>query len=335
MLLLNRIEALSSRIGNTPVIPLAEENIRLYAKLEFHNLTGSVKDRPAFHILKTAVAQGQVKENTTVVESSSGNFAISLATICKVLGIQCIPVIDPHINAANELLLQTLCKKVVRITVPDSTGSYLLTRLKKVQELCKKMPNAFWPNQYENERNAEAHYLGTGAEICSAFKTLDYVFIGVSTGGTLAGVSKRVKEKFPEAKIIAVDIKGSVALGGKPGKRHIPGLGSSRTNLPFPRRAAIDAVMHIAEADAIAGCHALLEKHALFAGGSSGTVYAAIRQYFSRRALKHAPTVLFLCPDKGTSYLHTVYNPQWVARHIRTSRPVPTPSRKKYHALFQ
>src|SRR5690606_25758810 len=106
-------------------------------------------------------------------------------------------------------------------------GGFLKTRLKEVQALCARIDGAFWTNQYGNRDGSEAHYLMTGAELCQSFDRLDYVFIGVSSAGTISGVSRRLKEAFPEVKVIAVDAEGSVIFGGQPKKRMIPGIGAS------------------------------------------------------------------------------------------------------------
>ena len=128
-----------------------------------------------------------------------------------------------------------------------------------------------------------------------------------------SGVSNRVKEKWPNIKIIAVDAEGSVIFGGPPKKRHIPGLGSS-IQPPLIHHAIIDELIMVSERDTIAGCEALLKQHGIFAGGSSGTVYSAISSYAAKIAdNENPPSALFLCPDRGAAYLDTIYNPEWVA----------------------
>ena len=155
---------------------------------------------PALHILTKAFAQELVDQDTVVVESSSGNFAIALATICRTLGVEFVPVIDININPANEQVLRTLCDRVELVTERDHTGGCLLTRLARVKEMCEEIPNAYWPNQYANPWNAEAHRLGTGTEICDAVPTLDYVFIGVSSGGTVTGCHRSSSNASPTPK---------------------------------------------------------------------------------------------------------------------------------------
>jgi len=309
--MLDKLQKLESMIGHTPMVKLDHPKINLYAKLEYHNLMNSVKARAAYFILKSAIERGEVTEGSTIIESSSGNFAIALATLCKHVGIHFIPVIDPNINSSYENLLRAVSHEVAKVTERDETGGYLLTRLAKVKELQATIPDAYWTNQYNNPDNFQAHYQGIGAEFAQDFEQLDYVFIGVSTGGTIAGISHRVKEAFPNVKVIAVDSQGSVIFGDKPRKRYIPGIGASIVP-GMVTRALIDEVVHVPETKTVQGCHELFTQHALFAGGSSGTSYYAIQEYFKDKEFETPPTVAFICPDNGQAYTSTVYNPQWV-----------------------
>src|SRR5207302_8856196 len=217
---------------------------------------------------------------TTVIESSSGNFAAALAAFTHLVGLRFIPVIDPNISGTYESFLRRICPTVVKVEDRDDTGGFLKTRLQKVKELCATIPNAYWTDQYGNPDAMEAHYELTAGEICAAFESLDYVFIGVSTAGTIAGVSRRLKQRYPNVKIIAVDAQGSVIFGGAPGKRHIPGVGSSIVP-PLLSRAVIDDVVLVSEQETVAACRELLETHGLFVGGSSGTAYSAVKRYAS------------------------------------------------------
>jgi cysteine synthase A len=316
--LVTRLEQLRKTLRPTPHVRLAVERMNLFAKLEFLNPVGSIKDRPAFWILKRAAERGEISDDTTVIESSSGNFASALAAFTRLVGLRFIPVIDPNISSTYESLLQRLCATVVKVEDRDDTGGFLKTRLQMVQRLCATTPNAFWTNQYGNPDAVEAHYQLTGGEICGTFASLDYVFIGVSTGGTIAGVSRRLKERYPNVRIIAVDTQGSVIFGDAPRKRHIPGVGSSIVP-PLLSQATIDDVVLVPERETVAACRELLFTHGLFAGGSSGTAYAAVKRYAARMTARwggrtRCPTVLFLCADRGTPYLDTVFDPAWASK---------------------
>jgi cysteine synthase A len=307
------LEQLGKMLRPTPHVPLAVEGMNLFAKLEYVNPVGSIKDRPAYWILRRAAERGEICEETTVIESSSGNFAVALAAFTHLLGLRFIPVIDPNISPTYESVLRRLCPTVVKVEERDDTDGFLKTRLQMVMHLCATIPNAYWTNQYTNPAAVEAHYQLTAGEICADFDWLDYVFIGVSTAGTIAGMSRRLKERYPKVRIIAVDSEGSVIFGGKPRKRHIPGIGSSIVP-PLLSHAMIDDVVLIPEYETVEACRELLTTHGLFVGGSSGTAFAAVKRYAARMALSERPTVVFVCADRGTPYLDTVFDPTWARR---------------------
>src|SRR5437868_3131647 len=312
--LATRLELLRNTLRPTPHVPLAMEGMNLFAKLEYVNPVGSIKDRAAYWILKRAAERGEIRDETTVIESSSGNFAAALAAFTRLVGLRFIPVIDPNISSTYESFLRRTCSRVVKVEDRDDTGGFLKTRLEMVKQLCDTIPNAYVTNQYGNPDAVEAHYELTAGEICADFASLDYVFIGVSTGGTIAGLSCRVKERYPKVRIVAVDTQGSVIFGDTPRKRHIPGVGSSIVP-PLLSHASIDDVVLIPERETAAACRELLQIHGLLAGGSSGTVLAAAQRYATRMGggKPKRPTVLFVCADRGTPYLDTVFDPTWTA----------------------
>ena len=311
--LVTRLQQLRKTLRPTPHVPLAVPGLRLFAKLEFVNPVGSIKDRPAYWILKRAAERGEIVDETTVIESSSGNFASALAAFTRLVGLRFIPVIDPNISGTYESFLRRLCPTLVKVEERDDTGGFLKTRLQMVKHLCATIPNAYWTNQYGNLDAVEAHYELTAKEICADFHSLDYVFIGVSTGGTIAGMSRRLKERYPNVRIIAVDSQGSVIFGDTPRKRHIPGVGSSIVP-PLLSHARIDDVVLIPERETVAACRELLTTHGMFVGGSSGTAFAAVKRYAARMAGPRPPTVLFVCADRGTPYLDTVFDPAWASK---------------------
>jgi N-(2-amino-2-carboxyethyl)-L-glutamate synthase len=311
--LVTRLELLRKNLRPTPHVPLTIEGMNLFAKLEYVNPVGSIKDRAAYWILKRAAERGDICDETTVIESSSGNFAAALAAFTHLVGLQFIPVIDPNISSAYESFLRRLCPMVVKVEDRDDTGGFLKTRLQMVEHLCATVPNAYWTNQYGNLDAVEAHYQLTATEICADFDSLDYVFLGVSTAGTIAGVSRRLKERYPKIRVIAVDTEGSVIFGGSPRKRHIPGIGSSIVP-QLLTHARIDDVVFVSERETVEACRELLTTHGLFVGGSSGSAFAAIKRYAARMPSYKRPTVLFLCADRGTPYLDTVFDPAWATR---------------------
>ena len=306
------------KVGKTPCICYRNvflSNINLYMKLESYNPTGSIKDRAAKHMVSILFKRKIINSNTTIIESSSGNFGIALAAFCKKNGLKFICVVDPYITPINEILIKAYGGIVIKVNTPDANGGYLLSRIARVKELVNEIDNAYWINQYENPLNAKAYYT-LGDELCTDVKDIDYVFIGVSSGGTITGVSQRVKEMQPQAKIIAVDVEGSVIFGGKPGKRLIPGIGSSRVP-PILEHAKYDEVILVNELDTIRSCHELMGKYFIFAGGSSGSVYAAIKKYFNDTNDIQNTNVIAIMADRGERYTNTIYNEDWCLKFIQ------------------
>lgn len=308
--ILNKLKELRNSIGNSPLRKLHFDTGNLYAKLESHNNSGSVKDWAAYYIMEQAIQNGEINENSVIVESSSGNFALALAFICRKIGLEFIPVIDPNINESYKQLLGLMCKKIVMVDKKDPTGGYLLTRIETVKEICAVTPECYWPNQYENENNFRAYYYGLGVEIAKQFECLDYLFVATSSCGTVTGLSQRLKETFPAVKIIAVDIKGSLIFSNKHGNRFIPGIGAGK--IPsILKHAAIDSVMLMSHADIIEGCEKLLEEQLILGGGSSGAVYQAVTNYFKAHKARRDDHILFISPDSGIPYLNTLYDKTW------------------------
>src|SRR6266498_503271 len=148
--LATRLELLRNTLRPTPHVQLAMKRMDLFAKLEYVNPVGSIKDRAAYWILKRAAERGEIGEETTVIESSSGNFAAALAAYTHLVGLRFIPVIDPNISGTYESFLRRICPTVVKVEDLDDTGGYLKTRLETVKELCATIPNHYWTNQYGN-----------------------------------------------------------------------------------------------------------------------------------------------------------------------------------------
>lgn len=301
------------KLGNTPMVkiePKGLDNINLYAKLEGYNPMGSVKDRAAVYMLKKGIESGKINKDTVVIESSSGNLGIALSAYCKEFGLKFYCIVDPHISPINEYIIKTLSAKMIKVSKPDENGGYLLNRIRKVQKLLKEIPNSYWTNQYGNPYNPRAYKETLGKEICDELDNIDYIFLGVSSGGTITGLSQKIKEVFPKAKVVAVDIMGSVIFGGAPKRRYIPGIGSSIVPTVL-ENAKIDEVLMVDEVSTIKMCHELLKDHNLFVGGSSGSVFSAVKKYFKNKKFKKKPTVVVVFADKGDRYINTVYNKNW------------------------
>ncbi|HVI44819.1 MAG TPA: pyridoxal-phosphate dependent enzyme [Chitinophaga sp.] len=307
--MLKQLEKLSAFIGNTPLIELKNDDANLFAKLEYNNFSGSSKDRAGYSIIYNGIKSGRINQDTTIIASSSGNLAIAVASISKMLGLKFIPVIDPNINSAYESLLNLLSWKVVKVSERDKTGGYLLTRIDTVNQLHASIENSFIADQYGDPNNYKG-YFGFTEEVIRSFDHLDYIFIAVSSSGAITGVSKSIKQKRPDIKIVGVDVEGSVIFNAPPVKRYISGIGASQVP-PIIENAIIDDVVIVSQTDIIKGCFELLNEQVIFAGASSGAVYLAAKNYFKENRHVTKPTALMIFPDKGHTYLDTIYNKQW------------------------
>jgi cysteine synthase A len=303
-------------VGRTPLVQLGRQfpppGPTVIAKLELMNPSGSMKDRSAAYIIERGLADGTITAAGHLVESSSGNFGIALATAARVFGLAFTCVVDPRTTPANLRVLQHLGANVELVTQADDHDCYLDARLRRVAELCREQPDAVWINQYANEGNWQAHYHGTAGEILADLdRPLDCLVVPVSTTGTILGLARRLRAVFPHLRVVAVDAAGSVIFGGPPGPRHVPGLGAGRrSELLAP--GDVDEVVYVSDRDAVAGCRALAVTEGILAGGSSGAVVAAIERL--RPRLPAQWQVLTVFPDRGDRYLDQVYDDEWVAQ---------------------
>ncbi|MFC4075651.1 2,3-diaminopropionate biosynthesis protein SbnA [Salinithrix halophila] len=302
-------------VGNTPLVSLdrlfPDPGFHVIAKLELMNPGGSMKDRPARFIIQQGLKNGTIPPDAHIIESSSGNLGVAIAMTAKVYGLKFTCVVDPKTTKTNVNILRQLGANVEIVQEPDDQGGYLKTRIQRVKELLHTIPDSFWINQYANDLNWQSHYYGTAKEMAEQLEEpVDVFFAPVSTSGSILGCARRLREKFPHIRIVAVDAVGSVIFGGKPGKRELPGIGSSRVpELLNPDE--IDDVVYVSDREAVEGCRSLLGKEGIFAGGSSGSVVAAIRKTLPK--LSHPCRVLTLFPDRGDRYLDMVYDDEWVA----------------------
>ncbi|MGH3870663.1 MAG: 2,3-diaminopropionate biosynthesis protein SbnA [Pseudonocardiaceae bacterium] len=302
-------------IGNTPLVRLnrlfPQPGVEVLAKLELMNPGGSMKDRPARYIIERGLADGSIPRDAHLVESSSGNFGIALAIAARIHGLTFTCVVDPKTTRANLAILRQLGVEVEIINEPDDEGNYLQTRIRRVRELLQEIPTALWVNQYANNRNWQAYYHGTGAEMAEQLvRPPDYLFAAASTTGSILGCARRLRERFPELCVVAVDAAGSVIFGGLPGRREIPGIGASRVP-ELLHRDEIDEVVTVDDLAAAHACRALLETEGIFAGGSSGFVVAAIQATLPR--LPRPCRIVTIFPDRGDRYLDLMYDDEWLA----------------------
>ncbi len=309
-------DSIVSCVGKTPLVRLRrlfpQESLDVIAKLEFLNPGGSVKDRPARFIVERGLQDGTITNKTHLIESTSGNLGIALAMIARIYKLSFTCVVDPKISPTNLQILRQLGANIDMVQEPDDQGGYLKTRIKRVHELREMIPHCLWINQYANQLNWQAHYNGIGGEIIENLDgSLDCLVIAVSTTGTILGVARRLREKFPKLRVIAVDAAGSVIFGANPGLRDLPGIGSSRVP-ELLNKAEIDEVVYVNDLESMQGCRELVTKEGIFAGGSSGSVVAAIQKLLP--TFPKSYRVLTLFPDRGERYLDLVYDDAWVAK---------------------
>jgi cysteine synthase len=258
-------------IGSTPLVELPrlspKPEVRLFAKLEGQNPTGSIKDRVAKAMIETAEAQGELEPGRRLLEPTSGNTGISLGLVAKLHGYSLTCVMPANVTEERRRLLRLYGAEIV--DSPPEEGSNGAVRL--ALELAERDPSFFMPFQYANEANPRAHYEGTGEEIASALEHVDVLVAGLGTGGTLMGAGERLRESFPEVVVAAAE-----PLPGDP----VMGLRSLADGYvpPILDVSKLDRKLLVSNEESVAGLRLLLEREGIFGGISSGAViHAALR----------------------------------------------------------
>lgn len=303
--------------GNTPIqtIELVIGGIarKIYLKLEGENPTGSMKDRTGYALIQDLLDRDLLKDDSIVLESTSGNLGVALAFFCKMNRRKFMAVVDPKTTQENILKMKALDAQIEMVDLPDSSGGYLLSRLSRVQELCRMSSTYIWTNQYENPANPRIHYTQTGPEIYRQMDgRVDAVLIPVSTGGTLAGIGRFFRETSPSTHIVGIDVYGSVVFDCPPMARKLTGIGSSRKSR-FITKDLYDMNLLVKDEDAFLFCRAIKGKTGISVGGSSGAVLAACTRYF----LLHPDRirVVCVCADSGENYESSIFNDKWIQQH--------------------
>ena len=307
-------------IGETPIVQLQHlidrTDIELLAKLEYLNPSGSTKDRPFIHMLEVAERQGDIQPGATIIDSSSGNFAIAMAMAGAVKGYRVLCVVDPKLTDVVRQMILSLGAEIVCVDQKDETGSYLRSRLEARKRLLEETENSWCPDQYRNEACVEAHALGTGREIVQAVDgRLDALVIAAGTGGTISGVAGECKRAIPGLRVIATDAVGSQIFDDTVHPWLQKGLGSGLRALELHNMNVdvIDEVRLIDDEDAFICARALARNEGLLAGGSSGTaVFAALTLC---RGLEPGSRILTILPDRLERYLFEHQVDSWMEDH--------------------
>jgi N-(2-amino-2-carboxyethyl)-L-glutamate synthase len=281
----------------------------LYLKCEGFNFAGSIKLKAATEMIETAQRDGTLTPDSVLVESSSGNLGVALSMIAASRGLRFLCVTDPRCNLATRRFMEALGSQVHVIVEPAAVGGFLGARIDYVRRLCASDDRYVWLNQYTNPGNWRAHYRTTAPDIAEHFPALDVLFVGAGTTGTLMGCARYFRERPRPVRVVAVDAVGSVTFGGPPGRRMIPGLGTS-VRPPMLDEDLVDDVIRVEEADTIRACHQLA-RHGFLFGGSTGTVVSGAMRWLHEHD-DAGLTAVAIAPDLGERYLDTVYQTNWL-----------------------
>jgi [CysO sulfur-carrier protein]-thiocarboxylate-dependent cysteine synthase len=287
-------------IGRTPLVELTrltpKPSVRLFAKLEAQNPTGSIKDRIALAMIEAAEASGELEPGRALLEPTSGNTGISLALVARIKGYPLTCVVPENVTEERLRLLRFYGAEIV--TSPGEEGSNGAVRA--ALELSEREPRYFLPFQYGNEANPRAHYEGTGAEIAEELERVDVLVAGLGTGGTLMGAGRRLRESFPDVVVAAAEpLPGDLVMGLRSLEEgYVP---------PILDVSQLDRKVLVSNGEAVGGMRSLLETEGLFAGVSSGAVVHVARRLAEELS---EGVVVAILADGGWKYLSA---PLWEA----------------------
>lgn len=291
-------------IGNTPLVRInkftGKNDAIIWAKVEYFNPGGSIKDRIGLAMILDAEEKGLLKPGDTFIEPTSGNTGIALALVAAQRGYKAIFTMPETMSKERRDLLSALGAELVLVSPEEGPG--VTGSIKKAEKLAKEH-GYFMPNQFENPANPAIHEKTTGPELAAAFndKGLDYFVAGIGTGGTITGAGKVLREYFPEIKIYGVEPKSSAVLSGNPaGNHNIQGIGAGF--VPKVLDTSIyDKIIQVADEDAITMTRQLAQREGLLVGISSGAaMYAALQVAKDMGNNKHLAVIF---PDTGERYL--------------------------------
>ncbi len=301
-------------IGNTPLVKIQKItkhlDANIYGKCEFFNPGGSVKDRIGFNMVKEAEKNHLISPGDTLIEPTSGNAGVGIALAGVVLGYSVIIVMPEKMSKEKEITLYALGAKIIRtpLGVPSEDPKSHISVAKKLQ---KEIPRSYILNQYSNPANYMAHYNGTAEEILQDLDNkVDMVVIGAGTGGTLTGLSRRIKKTCPNCQIIGVDPIGSILAGKEPVKEYeVEGIGYDFIPDVLDK-SLVTKWVKTSDKDSFQMAKELIRKEGLLCGGSSGSALWATLQ--EAKQLKKNQNCVVILPDGIRNYMSKFLNEDWL-----------------------
>ena len=295
-------ENMHELIGNTPMVKLSTINkeitSEIFAKLEFYNPAGSVKDRVGKYMIADAEEKGLLKPGYTIVEGTAGNTGLGIVFAALNKGYRVIFVVPDKFSIEKQQLMMALGAEI--INTPRADG--MLGASAKAEELLKEIPNSISLKQFKNMSNPKAHYETTGPEIYKDMDgTIDYVVMGAGSGGTFSGVVKYLKEQNPEIKAVLADPVGSTIGGGEHADYNIEGIGNDFVADTMDI-TLVDKVIKVNDEEAFNGARELASKEGIVAGSSSGAAFAAAKKLAEE---VDGARIVIVLPDRGDRYFST------------------------------
>jgi len=295
-------ENLTDLIGNTPLVRIQLDTpAQCYAKLEYLNPGGSIKDRPALYMIEQAEKRGDLKPGGTIIEASTGNQASALAMIGSLKGYRVIITMSEKISREKVKTVEAHGAEVLIYPQTNSLDDPQSYRSHAIR-IHRQTPNSFMPNQYHNPDNRDAHQLTTGPEIWHQTNgKITHFFAGAGTGGTISGVGRYLKQKNPAITVVAFDSTNSYrATGGRPKPYKIEGMGLD-FEPPLMDHNAVDEILTVSDDQMVAMLKLLARKHGILAGLSAAAVAAGVQQYAPN--FDEHSCVVMIFGDSGRAYL--------------------------------